>query len=285
MSDLQFVAFSDDGKMIILQTPSGEWIEVPYSPEAASLPRLASAAPSEPVELSPREIQARIRAGSSPAELALATGFPLERIMAFAPPILLERSHVATRAARTTVRRAGGSGALGDVVQARLEPLGVDPLDLEWDAYRREDGRWQVTLRYPSKEGVRNAAWMFDVRNNALVAADDEARWLTGDVSKPGEPPIDQNQRATIAVPYLKPVPPITEATPLATELAETELEANVEPDAEVPPAPEEPAPVEDEISQGSLFDQMTRDEPTSKRPRIPSWDEILFGAAPESER
>lgn len=253
MSDLQFVAISDDGKMIILQTQSGEWIEVPFDPTLVA-PSQPAAQPTPTVtaeELSPREIQARIRSGSSVEELAETTGSTVERIMAFAPPILLERSHVAQKASRTIVRRSNGAAALEDIIEARLESHHVDIEAINWDSFRREDGRWTVIVTYPSKEGLREARWLFDVRNSALVPADDEARWLMGESQHRSDSAvIDTSTMPTTVtqVPYLVGLPSARESH--LPEIRDTTIIRRetplVEPTAEPAPLPPaiEPQPV-----------------------------------------
>lgn len=301
MSDLEFVAFSDDGKMIILQGADGTWVEVPIRESQKTYTTPTEMLTGE--EISPREIQSRIRAGMSPAELAAATGNSLERIMSYAPPILLERAHVATKATRTVIRRASGSGPLGDTVSGKLERLGVDPAEIEWDSFRREDGRWSVTATFPSETGTRKGTWLFDVRNNALVAADEEARWLIGDPARIQEDLENENTKPTAAVEYLAPVTSIkdrwAESDPHLlvngqpiTQLIESnatddpaidellvELTAETESDLVQPNI--EPA---EEIETEDLFDNAESNDETASEtseirpPKIPSWDEILFG-------
>ena len=57
--------------------------------------------------LRPRDIQARIRAGESPDEVAAAAGVDVDRIAAFAAPVVAEREHVAGLAQMHPVRRRG----------------------------------------------------------------------------------------------------------------------------------------------------------------------------------
>ncbi|MEY2634723.1 MAG: hypothetical protein RIS75_663 [Actinomycetota bacterium] len=313
MSDLQFVAISDDGKMIILQTADGQWIEVPFDAQlvGSEAPRAEVIALSvqtdEIVSMSPREIQGRIRAGSSVEEVAALSGSSIERIMSYAPPILLERSHVASKAAKTIVRRASGAGPLADVIHARLAPLGVATEDIEWDAFRREDGRWSVVVRYPSKDGVRSAIWLFDVRNSALVPGDDEARWLIGEAASKvaAVSPADPNTTPTVthlmAVPSLKepaheqPTDPLlnlklspaqeTQEAPedfdQSLDVAEEDLNQDFEAEQDVSVEAEE---TETEAKE-SAFDRLTAPDTSDvKRPRVPSWDEILFGAPPSDD-
>lgn len=323
MSELEFVAFSDDGKMIILQTAEGNWVEVPITE-----PKAAFAAPEElstDVDLSPREIQSRIRAGVNPAELAATTGNSLERIMSFAPPILLERSHVAAKATKTVVRRSNGSGTLGEIVRAKLESAGVHDDAISWDSYRRDDGRWSVTVAFPSDHGPRLAAWLFDVRNNALVAADEDARWLTGDQHRSGEEVVSQNIKPTETVEFLAPVTSINEMRETSkSELLFDEAAPVERPTTEISQTPAA-APSTDvveetiEVETASVFDDPAIAELTSgesagvtefdsetlsdneipneqgkreasetssdaRPPKIPSWDEILFGPTSDND-
>lgn len=273
MHDLEFVAFSDDGNIIILQTANGDWIEVPMKK-----PDVVVTAMTPTYEfLSPREIQSRIRHGASPEQLAGQTGASIERIMLFAPPILQERAHVASKAGRTIVRRASGAGPLREVVIARLLPHGVQDMDIEWDAYRREDGRWNITVRYPSKDGIRVAHWLFDVRNSALVPADEEARWLTGEAPTKGSSITTSEQNYVPTTPHLSVVPHV-EVEPVIEESAREDVVDVEKPATGKASVIEKPAV--------SLFDQLTEEEEEieEKRPRLPSWDEILFGAPKKSE-
>jgi Protein of unknown function (DUF3071) len=284
MHDLEFVAFSDDGNIIILQTASGDWIEVPI--KKAETP-VSSITPSYEF-LSPREIQSRIRHGASPEQLAGQTGASIERVMLFAPPILQERAHVATKAGRTVIRRASGAGPLREVVIARLLPHGVQEMDIEWDAHRREDGRWNITVRYPSKDGIRVAHWLFDVRNSALVPADEEARWLTGEAPTKGVSVTTSEQNYVPTTPHLSVVPQV-ELKPEIDALSDSEEEVSDDDGIEsVVMSTKNPVakPSVIEKPAASLFDQLTEEEEEieEKRPRLPSWDEILFGAPKKLE-
>ncbi|MFZ9693239.1 MAG: septation protein SepH [Candidatus Nanopelagicales bacterium] len=283
MHDLEFVAFSDDGDIIILQTSSGDWIEVPIKKPDAPVSPIT---PSYEF-LSPREIQSRIRHGASPEQLAGQTGASIERIMLFAPPILQERAHVANKAGRTIIRRASGAGPLREVVIARLLPHGVQEMDIEWDAHRREDGRWNITVRYPSKDGIRVAHWLFDVRNSALVPADEEARWLTGEALTKGVSVATNEQNYVPTTPHLSVVP-LVEVEPESEPTVKSdtvEPEDNVIPEVVTPVVEPAAKPSVIEKPAASLFDQLTEEEEVEeKRPRLPSWDEILFGAPKKLE-
>ncbi len=300
VSDLEFVAFSDDGTFIILQNSAGQWIEVAINKDAAKVTPIA---PIVIENLTPREIQFRIRAGANPNELAAQTGTDLERIMIFAPPVLKERAYVADKASNTIIRKASGTGPLIDVVLSRLSPLSVDEDMLKWDAFRREDGRWNITLDYPTKDGNRKATWLYDVRNSALVPSDEEARWLMGESTTKTPAPTPTQPTEFIRVeqtPRLTVVPATLEnsdeeSTDLENDTIE-EVEISIESYvAEQPTDPQlgmklvETEP--DEIGlvnkqpaspSATLFDTLTAEEDENEgvqRPKLPSWDEILFGS------
>ena len=69
--------------------------------------------------LRPRDIQARIRAGESPEDVAAAAQTSVDRIMGFATPVLAERAYQAELALKASVRRRVATGHVGQ--------LGVDP--------------------------------------------------------------------------------------------------------------------------------------------------------------
>ena len=146
--------------------------------------------------LRPRDIQARIRAGESPEAVAEAASTSVDKIMAFAAPVLAERQHVADRAQRSSVRReagqpAGGARTLGDAVAAHLRSVNVDPEAVEWDSWRREDGRWSLVGRYASPARSGAAELTFDVPGNYVTLENDDARWLVGDAVTIVTPPTD----------------------------------------------------------------------------------------------
>lgn len=294
MSDLEFIAFSDDGSYIILQNSAGEWIEVPIKKNQTPT---HTPTPQKIENLSAREIQFRIRAGADPQTLAEQTGTAIERIMIFAPPVLHERSYVAHKASGTIIRKASGTGPLLDVVLARLSPLSVDEEKLVWDAFRREDGRWNVTLTYPSKDTQRKATWLYDARNSALVPSDEEARWLMGEANPKTSTATPTQQTELIRidqVPHLKVVPSQPDTDTKDENLADRSTEQPTEPRlgeilSESETLEEDEADLNIDLVNkptpkpgATLFDTLTEDEDETEgvqRPKLPSWDEILFGS------
>lgn len=133
--------------------------------------------------LSPREIQARIRAGASVDDVATASGMDPSRVEAFAVPVLAEREFVAGLARAHPVRRGGEPIAhrtLGTVVTDRLEPRQVDLETLTWDAWKVEGRRWTVKVTWSGGRASRDARFTYDQAGRFSVADNDDARWLLG---------------------------------------------------------------------------------------------------------
>ncbi len=189
MRTARLVGLSPDGKSLIVATESGEefMIEADERLRAAlrgDRPRLGQLEIEMETSLTPRDIQARIRAGGTLEDVARVAGIPLDRVERFATPVLAEREHVASMAMASSVRRQGepsGHRSLRIIVTERLLGRGIDLDAIRWDSYRLDDGRWAVTADYRSGDASRHASFFYDLRGRFSIAANDEARWLLGD--------------------------------------------------------------------------------------------------------
>lgn len=186
MRDLTVVGLSEDQRYVVLRGPVGELFRIPADDrlratlrnDRARLGQLEIAMDSA---LRPRDIQARIRRGESPEEVAEAARLPVERIMGYAHPVLAEREHMAERARGATVRRKHAQSnalTLGESVDATLRDRGVDPENATWDSWRRDDARWTISVT----AGAVTADYVFDPAGRYTFALDDAARELVGDV-------------------------------------------------------------------------------------------------------
>jgi Protein of unknown function (DUF3071) len=189
MRTARLVGLSPDGKSLIVATESGEQliIEADERLRAAVMgdrPRLGQLEIEMQTSLTPRDIQARIRAGDSLEDVAKIAGIPMDRVERFATPVLAERHHVASMAMSSSVRRQSepsGHRSLRITVTERLLGHAVDIDDIAWDSYRLDDGRWAVTADYQVGEESRHAVFFYDLRGRFSVAGNDEGRWLLGD--------------------------------------------------------------------------------------------------------
>jgi len=187
--DLTLVVLTEDKQKLVLVSAAGDEFTLPADARLRAAlrgetARLGQLEISMESALRPRDIQARIRGGESPEDVATAAQTTIDKIMGYATPVLAERAHVAERAQRASIRRKGSDGpsrVLGDAVGERLRGRNVDPASVEWDAWRREDGRWTLVADYRSGESPRHAEFVFDAPGRYVVAEDDEARWLVGE--------------------------------------------------------------------------------------------------------
>lgn len=187
--DLTLVGLTEDGKTLLLVSDSGQEFRLAADAKLRAAlrgenSRLGQLEIQMESALRPRDIQARIRSGETPETVAAAAQTTVDRIMSFAVPVLAERAHVAERAQKASVRRRSGDGPgglLGDAVVARLRAEHVDPTSVEWDAWRRDDGRWSLTATYSARDASRKAGFVYDAAGRYVIAEDDESRWLVGE--------------------------------------------------------------------------------------------------------
>jgi hypothetical protein len=208
MQELRLITAIDEGVRLLLRSPDGSEYTLALDEKLKAAirgdrVRLGQLEIETDTPLRPRDIQARIRAGESATDVAVAAGIPLERVRRYEGPVLAEREHMAAMARRTALRGSvlndGPARLLGDAVAERLRERGVDPETAGWDSWRREDSRWQVVVTYhrrlpdgppepggaegepplgASSESIERAQFVFDPARRTIGADDDSARLL-----------------------------------------------------------------------------------------------------------
>ena len=223
-------------------------------------PRLSSVSNIEEViTTSVKEVQARLRAGESIDAISRTTDWSIEKIENYAGPILQERAFIISQALATQIRREPHAPYLETAVANQLSPRGVDMNTVEWNTFRQPDGNWNLTLYYPLRdESISDikgeAVWLFNLGRRALSAHDDGARWIGGEAK------VKQPVQTYGNIPQ-------TDAPRLVS------IKEDV-----TPYAPTKLASV-DEVNEDD--DEAKRDGVT-RRIKIPSWDDIMFGKKDE---
>jgi hypothetical protein len=195
MQNLTPVGLSQDGRRLLLVSPSGEEFAVPVDTRLRAAlrgdnARLGQLEMKMESALRPRDIQARIRAGESAEDVATAAQTTVDAIMGFAGPVLAERAHVAQTALKASVRRRSGESSsagtsLGEAAELFFGDHTLHDEDVEWDAWRRPDGRWALVATYAIEGQPRTAEFSHDLPGRYVVAENDEARILTGELREP----------------------------------------------------------------------------------------------------
>ncbi|WP_162794369.1 septation protein SepH [Nocardioides houyundeii] len=196
MAHLTLVGLSDDRTRLLLVDDTGVEHTVDVDAPLRAALRATEQRPGHLEKrmdsaIRPRDIQARIRAGETPEAVAEAADSTVEKIMIYAAPVLAEREHVAGRAQLSSVRRRsaegsgslGGGRSLGETVSAHLRASHIDPGAVEWDAWRREDGRWTLVGTFSTEQRSGRATFSYDVPGNYVTVDDDDARWLVGEAT------------------------------------------------------------------------------------------------------
>ncbi|MFS0698781.1 septation protein SepH [Cellulomonas sp. 179-A 4D5 NHS] len=184
MGELELVGLHDDGEHLVLVGPDGQRFRLRIDePLRAAVrrdrPKLEQLRAEHSGVLSPREIQARIRAGATAQEVAESADLAVEQVRRYEGPVLAERSFIADQARATRVGRDPGAPVLGDLVTDRLAARGVPLQSLAWDAHRQQAGPWVVVARFDVGGESREARWTFDSAKRVVQAEEDEARWLS----------------------------------------------------------------------------------------------------------
>ncbi len=230
-----------------------------HDPVAAAIQRAASASTRQVAPasaLGPRDIQERIRKGASVEELAEITGTPVAKLMPFAGPALDEREYHAARAQKALLHGSTSAAAtLGTAVAAHFKTFYEDPEIIVWDSYRRPDGRWQVSASYTTEPRAGTAVFVYDIPGNFVFADNDDALWLTGEAVAP-------KPQATV-LPALEVIRNEEPTEVVVVETVEVVTVVVEEPVAVEPPALTPP----------------TAAPRKRKRPSVPAWDQIMFGA------
>ena len=126
--------------------------------------------------LAPKEIQARLRAGRSVAEVADEAEVDESWILRFASPVLAEQSRIVELALQIRCRanRKGESAEpLAESVAENLIDRGTfltpDELSGAWSAYHVRDTSWVVRFRYISRRRAQVAQWAYDQSDSTVV--------------------------------------------------------------------------------------------------------------------
>lgn len=185
MEFLRLMGVGADGSVLILVGTEGKQFRLVVDDGLRTAVRNARVLPPAPhhttLALPPREIQARLRAGASAETVATDAGIPVEKVRRYETPILAERAHVAGLAQQALVRRpasgtaATGTRTLAQILTDFIAEHGYHSDALQWDAWRREDGRWTVQVGLPHAPN-QPTSWTFEPPTRAVSPNNDMAR-------------------------------------------------------------------------------------------------------------
>ncbi|MEY2698521.1 MAG: hypothetical protein RL720_477 [Actinomycetota bacterium] len=171
-----------DGATLLVTDDEGNEFRVPV--DETSLRRLRhSRATEDGPRVSPKDIQAHLRAGLSNEEISALTGATLDLIQRFETPVLAEREFIISSAlsvpTQTTVETETGnlSTAFGTVITQRLHTLGAS--GERWATWKEETGSWVVKLEFTANAIEHDARWSFEPRKRTLSPVNSDASTLS----------------------------------------------------------------------------------------------------------
>lgn len=260
MSELRVVGRTSDGERVELVDADGNsfTVKIDESLRNVLAERKLTAVAEESTAFPIKEIQARLRAGESFAEVARISGLPINKIERYASPIMQERAWIIEQAEKSSPK--GTSLPLRELVIQRLAPRGVNMNQISWNTWRLDNGSWHLVLSYPSSDGIREATWTFDLNKRTFASQDDGARWICGEeISKA---PTKQDRMSDHGVLF-----PTEGDSPQPPRLVAVRTDPS-----------SDDGPSVTEIPSDAKKDGVTR------RISIPSWDDIMFGRSKKKD-
>jgi hypothetical protein len=258
---LEVVSVSDDGSCVLLAGAEDarptHSVVIDARLHAAVRGKLDDSGRRES-ELPPKEIQARLRAGEAPEQVAKVAKVPVSRVMRYAGPVISERDRIIEQARAAVMHRPRGpqqTTSLGAMVEKRLaETAGLHKDSVAWTARRRDDGAWVVGLSYAARGGTRSAAWLWQPAGRALTSLNALATRLGTE----DDPVALRRKRAAARGPAKRSAAKRSAArTTRKTSAGKTSASKKAEPKA---PAAAPPA------------------KAANGRVAVPSWSDVLLG-------
>ncbi|MFC0678097.1 septation protein SepH [Lysobacter korlensis] len=182
MHELRVVGVEEGA--LLVASDSGETFRLRVDEVFHSQVRRATHDHSIDRRLSPKEIQAHIRAGMSADDVAAVTGAPLDYIQRFEGPVLAERAYVVESALGVAVHTAAAEidpltapTTFGSVIRERLADLNA--VGERWASWKEEGGGWIVKLAFSIDHVDHDARWSFDPKKHLLSPLNTEATSLS----------------------------------------------------------------------------------------------------------
>lgn len=321
MTELELLGLHPDGDRLSLNDSEGNRYILPITDDLRAALRKdvdVTREGSDPKPMTPREIQARFRAGMSVADVSELSSLPASQLAGLASPILAERAYTAQTARSYRQGQDVGGMTLEELVVSRLVPRGVSASSITWDATRESGEPWVLSATYDANQTSYTARWTINTRSHTVDAQNDEAVWLTEThIPAPSTPWRPLNTPRVESAPSV-PSPEPARDTSIDDMLASLDSkrgQARAMPEFDgAHPAHSEPEKATDatiltfpsrvtaheSASSATSADDATstdnqptldveveevkpRDKKRRSRPTMPSWDEIVFGA-PKSE-
>ena len=206
MQDLTPVGLSQDGKRLLLVSSTGEEFAVPVDTRLRAALRgeqrttrpvgdedgKRTAPPRHPgAHPRGRVPGGRRRSGADHRRRDHGLRRPRSSPSAPTSP----RARCGPRSADAPASPPRPARTLGEAAEIFFGDHSLHDEDVEWDAWRRPDGRWALVATYAVGGRARAAEFTHDLPGRYVVAENDEARILTGELREPDATGADRRPR------------------------------------------------------------------------------------------
>ncbi|MCH4249754.1 MAG: septation protein SepH [Microbacteriaceae bacterium] len=180
MQELRFVGVQDNA--LILTGENGLQARLPITEALRSGIRAAHTA-EKPVTNAPRprDIQALLRGGQTPQQVADHFDVDVDYIEKFQVPVMAELQHIVDLAQHVPLSYADDAESdittFGDIILHRL--VTRQATNTSWHSWKEQDGRWTVQVSYEATGSHHDARWFFEPRRQQLEPANEDASNLS----------------------------------------------------------------------------------------------------------
>lgn len=188
MRELHVVATSGNGRHVMLAAQQGAergeyGVAIDRRLSAAMRGELAGEDGRSPSDgVTPKQIQARLRAGESSEQIAESAGVPVERIERFAGPVEGERQRMideVQKAVSSRPRLGPSVAPLGEAVDQHLAKApGYRPERTVWSSRREPWGTWLVELTFVARAKNHTAIYRYDPHTREVEPMDSPSALL-----------------------------------------------------------------------------------------------------------
>lgn len=168
----------EDG-VLIAASESGDRFRIPVDLDMEARLRDGRSVIDGP-RITPREIQAHVRAGLSAQQVAALTGTPIAYVERFSGPVLAELAYVVDTALAVRVQPEDPDAVprtFRAVTSERLAAL--DATVIVWSSCREVAGGWVIVLDFVADEIQHEARWRFEPKRQLLTPDNVEATTLS----------------------------------------------------------------------------------------------------------
>ncbi|WKD58072.1 hypothetical protein CAPI_07680 [Corynebacterium capitovis DSM 44611] len=240
------------------------------APATASVPDVAA----DPLALRPKEVQARIRAGATAAELAEETGVPESRIEPYAHPVMLERIQIAEVAKQSHPKREDGPATLTlfEILATAFAARGHSISEATWDATRDPGDEWVVRVTWRTGLSSNEALWTVK-RSFGSPAVTEARNAVAADLTDPN---------------FAQPVRSLVAMGPADPSRAQASVNAADQDPSRDPLESSAPYPESEEVAEGDVLRHPEPAQQPQKRRRkavTPHWEDVLLGVRTNTKR